>query len=547
LHRYTRGPDGPLTNQSCANTMSSNVSIPLGVWTHISVVVNGTAFHENVTNLTAMGGNHAHKNVSQATVSFFIDGKPAGHFVNNTRLPKRVGVAPVNNTFHVSAGTPGHNSKPDLWFGRLGSVCNCLSYKGLIDEFRLWEDALNTNPSVADGVHDISFWADYKINIWHTVFHSLVAYVQFEYSNAKPDETMGLSVLRNSTSFNPLEDTSMKLYLNGTSWILRNLTVFINGAPPAPSPPPPPPPSPPPPPPSPPPPPAAVHFRHEHKTYGKVPRYHPGALTPTIGFTLEAWLNPDQQDPKNASLQTIMMLGHQGFGVFLMCDGVAGEMSGDRCCPSVKGVKKHLPYSVGFYAPRSSLADGTARSLTAAVCANATSSNASLTPGKWNHVGVVVNNRPGNQRVEFFVNGVPAGSFAGGAFNGSAPNMTEHNFTREEIAALMTGVPAPYNGTNASLFFQTLLPAGMNAAYMEVDRVKPFDAGYSVDGQPRFGYNASGLPFSQNRTGGVNVSETIQSGRDGNKVVSYITSARREDTDNGLEFRDTYYGDDAYE
>ena len=102
---------------------SSNVSVPLGRWTHVAVVVNGTDWNHTVTNLTAMRGNVIHPNVSQATVSFYIDGKAAGTFVNNTALPERLRSGgqkrPFNNTMTLSAGT---RARPDLWFGRLGSV-----------------------------------------------------------------------------------------------------------------------------------------------------------------------------------------------------------------------------------------------------------------------------------------------------------------------------------------------------------------------------------------------------------------------------------------
>ena len=210
-------PGDNLTNDTCANTMSSNKSVPLGKWTHVAVVVNGTDWNETVTNLTAMGGDVTHPNISQATVTFYIDGQEAGRFVNNTAFPTRLRDegrrASFNNTMMLSAGT---GANPDLYVGRLGSVCNCVSYRGSIDELRLWEGPL------ASG--DVMFWNDYFINIWHNIYSTLAIYVEFNYDAANPTQTKGLSIPLNANETHPLqppENPNATLYLNGTAWSIQ--------------------------------------------------------------------------------------------------------------------------------------------------------------------------------------------------------------------------------------------------------------------------------------------------------------------------------------
>ena len=56
--------------------------------------VNGTDWNETVTNLTAMGGNVNHPNVSQATVTFYIDGKEAAATSTTLLFPRAWAVVP---------------------------------------------------------------------------------------------------------------------------------------------------------------------------------------------------------------------------------------------------------------------------------------------------------------------------------------------------------------------------------------------------------------------------------------------------------------------
>ena len=107
------------------------------------------------------------------TVTIYINHVERGYFRSD------IDPLPTGDLVYVNL-TSGSGSDPEeLYLGRLGAACNCLSYKGLIDEFRLWNAVVTET--------DLKFWADFHVSVYHSNYPSLIAYIEFPY-DVGPDD-----------------------------------------------------------------------------------------------------------------------------------------------------------------------------------------------------------------------------------------------------------------------------------------------------------------------------------------------------------------------
>ena len=95
-------------------------------WQHIAVVVS-----IRPTETDDAGWTHK----LPSSVKFYIDGEPAGW---KETLPAQ----PQKDQIHILNGTDYKLSKPSaMYFGRFGT-CQCMMYKGFLDEVRMWHASL---------------------------------------------------------------------------------------------------------------------------------------------------------------------------------------------------------------------------------------------------------------------------------------------------------------------------------------------------------------------------------------------------------------------
>ena len=114
---------------------------------HVAVVIEGEA-------------------AAPTKLKFYIDGNAAGQFTTGAPLPS-------GSTFALSLGAGNSSTAtPAMYVGRLGASCNCVLFHGLLDEIRLWDQALTQKT--------LQQWAAYHINGLHKNFHSLVFYYKFD-------------------------------------------------------------------------------------------------------------------------------------------------------------------------------------------------------------------------------------------------------------------------------------------------------------------------------------------------------------------------------
>jgi hypothetical protein len=126
--------DATAVTTNCAMAASSTTQVVADKWQFITVVA------DNATN----------------TVSFYIDGKPAGVSKNVKKELKLI---------NDGGGSGG------LYLGRSGA-CQCLQYKGYMDEVSLWNAVISA--------FDINIhWQNAPVS-WHHDFAKLIAYWKFD-------------------------------------------------------------------------------------------------------------------------------------------------------------------------------------------------------------------------------------------------------------------------------------------------------------------------------------------------------------------------------
>jgi hypothetical protein len=170
------------------------------------------------------------------TVTLLINAQVVGHFVHGEFNPV---TRAVN---HAQLAYGDTNERPELFVARLGANLNTASFRGTMDELRVWDLAVSHS--------DIEYWAEREIGVHHGSYPGLVAYYDFTHD---PTEPTRVGARGNGTT-GLVAESSMTMTLNGARWTRLADGRTVNASASAPSPPPPPPPSPPPPPPPSPPP-----------------------------------------------------------------------------------------------------------------------------------------------------------------------------------------------------------------------------------------------------------------------------------------------------
>jgi hypothetical protein len=170
------------------------------------------------------------------TVTLYIDAQVVGHFVHGENNPV---TGAVN---HAQLAYGDANEMPRLFVARLGENLNTVSFRGTMDELRVWALAVSRS--------DVAFWKERDIGVYHGSFKGLVAYYDFTHNPTKPTKVGALGYGVNG----PVAKSSMTMTLNGAKWTrLEDGRTTSANLPPAPRPPLPPSPPPSPPLPSPPP------------------------------------------------------------------------------------------------------------------------------------------------------------------------------------------------------------------------------------------------------------------------------------------------------
>ncbi|MBU1717727.1 MAG: hypothetical protein KKA07_01515, partial [Bacteroidetes bacterium] len=145
-------------NSACTSSLPSSGTIPVGVWTHVAVVVTTSP---------------------SKSLTFYINGEEAG--------------SSTDPSISINNGSNG-----DLILGRQGTTCACNYFNGQMDEVRLWND-VRTPVEIQGNM----------FNLVDPAAAGLVAYYQF-------DEASGTSLPDHTANGNNGTLTNMD---EGTDWV----------------------------------------------------------------------------------------------------------------------------------------------------------------------------------------------------------------------------------------------------------------------------------------------------------------------------------------
>ena len=345
------GPDP----SNCENSISSNRGLTVNKWQHIAVVVS-----IRPTETDDAGWTHK----LPSSVKFYIDGEPAGW---KETLPAQ----PQKDQIRILNGTDYKLSKPSaMYFGRFGT-CQCMMYKGFLDEVRMWHASL--------AGETIKSFKDLGLVNWHPNFEDVLAYYKFDrsYGSVVYDR----SALRNDP-YNVTEDAGYQGVITSTDaeYSMWNNSTNMNVPDSAPSPP------------SPPPPGmtasdgASLYFNGEDSM--GVVEYHP-AMTPEEVFTFEAWIRPENLD----RYQQIVGISNDGWAIDLTCNlpsNNATDYQNTMCT-------NHSDGTIIFYQGHESVG-----------CDAVLASNFTVMKNAWNHIAVTIVR---GESVKFYINGTSAGTY----------------------------------------------------------------------------------------------------------------------------------------
>jgi hypothetical protein len=136
----------------------------------------------------------------KTTVTLYIDAQVVGHFVHGENNPV---TGAVN---HAQLAYGDANETPRLFVATLGENLNTVSFRGTMDELRVWALAVSRS--------DVAFWKEREIGVYHGSFKGLVAYYDFTHDPTKPTKVGALGYGVNG----PVAKSSMTMTLNGAKW-----------------------------------------------------------------------------------------------------------------------------------------------------------------------------------------------------------------------------------------------------------------------------------------------------------------------------------------
>ena len=163
------------------------------------------------------------------TVTLLINAQVVGHFVHGEFNPV---TRAVN---HAQLAYGDANEMPELFVARLGANLNTASFRGTMDELRVWDLAVSKS--------DIEYWAEREIGVHHGSYLGLVAYYDFTHDPTEPTKVGA----RGNGTVGLVAESSMTMTLNGARWtrLADGRTANSTAAAPFPPPPSPSPPVPP--------------------------------------------------------------------------------------------------------------------------------------------------------------------------------------------------------------------------------------------------------------------------------------------------------------
>ena len=154
------------------------------------------------------------------TVTLLINAQVVGHFVHGEYNPV---TRAVN---HAQLAYGDTNERPELFVARLGANLNTASFRGTMDELRVWDLAVSRS--------DIEYWAEREIGVHHGSYPGLVAYYDFTHDPTEPTKVGA----RGNGTTGLVAESSMTMTLNGARWTRLADGRTANATASAPSPPP---------------------------------------------------------------------------------------------------------------------------------------------------------------------------------------------------------------------------------------------------------------------------------------------------------------------